>query len=72
MNCKVKCTKEFNPGSSTAAGKTYEIVNGRITYDSGLQSDRQFESIEELNSYNRAQFKEIKKRGRPRKGDSNA
>lgn len=66
-NAKVKCIKEFNPGGGATAGDLYIIKDGRITYDNDTQSDRQFESIEQLNFYNKAQFVEIKK-GRPRKG----
>lgn len=66
-NTKVKCIGEYNPGKGATAGNTYEITDGRLTYDNGMQSYRQFENIEQLNFYNKAQFKEIK-RGRPRKG----
>lgn len=63
---KVKCIQEYNPGKGATAGNTYEVTDGRITYDNGAQSDRQYESIEQLNDYNKVQFKEIK-RGRPRR-----
>lgn len=66
MNCKVKCTREFNPGKGATAGEVYEITDGYITYDNGAKSDRQYENLEQLNSYNMAQFAEVK-RGRPRK-----
>jgi len=66
LNGKVKCIIEFNPGRGATAGKTYEVKDGRITYDNGMNSFGQYESIEHLNSYNTAQFEEVK-RGRPRK-----
>lgn len=67
LNTKVKCTKEFNPGKGVTLDRTYEIVEGRITYDNGKESFRKYESVEELNCLNTAKFKELKKKGRPRK-----
>lgn len=67
LNTKVTCTKEFNPGKGVTLEQTYEIVEGRITYDNGERSFRKHESVEELNSLNTAKFKELKKKGRPRK-----
>lgn len=66
-NAKVKCIKEYNPGKGATAGDIYEIIDGKLTYDKGVQSYRQFENIEQLNYYNKAQFIEVKRRGRPRK-----
>ena len=61
LNCKVICTKEFNPGRAATLGKVYEILDGRITYDNGEKSMNQFTSMEELNDKNKAKFKKYKK-----------
>jgi len=66
-NTTVKCIEEFNPGKGATLGQTYKVVNGRITYDNGDSSMNEFESLEEINRGNKAKFKEISKRGRPKK-----
>jgi predicted HicB family RNase H-like nuclease len=66
LNVTLKCIKEYNPGSGATIGQTYKIENGRITYDNGKESFHEYESLEHLNSYNKAQFQESKKRGRPK------
>lgn len=66
-NTTVKCIAEFNPGKGATLGQTYKVVNGRIAYDNGKQSMNEFESLEDLNSYNTSKFTELKKRGRPKK-----
>jgi len=67
LNMKVKCTKKYNPGGGATFGQTYIVKNGRIKYDNGNESFNEYENLEHLNSYNKAQFQELKKRGRPRK-----
>ncbi len=67
LNVTVKCIKEYNPGNGATIGQTYKIENGRITYDNGKKSFHEYENLEHLNSYNKAQFQESKKLGRPKK-----
>lgn len=59
-NTKVRCVKEYNPGSGATKGKTYEIKDGHITYDNGMKSAREYSMITQLNHYNSAKFEELR------------
>lgn len=67
LNVTVICVEEHNPGKGATLGKPYKVLEGKITYDNGEESFRKYESIDELNSLNTTKFKELKKKGRPRK-----
>jgi hypothetical protein len=69
MDAKIKCILGFNPGSGATKGKTYKVSEGKLEYDNGQKSFHEFENIEMLNKYNKAQFKELGRRGRPKKED---
>lgn len=53
-NFKVRCIEGFT--CYTTKGKTYEVVDGRITYDHGAESFGRCYGIDELNEHFASQF----------------
>jgi hypothetical protein len=66
-NATIKCVKEYNPGKGATLDQAYNVTDGKLNYDNGQASFRNYENIEEINNSNTAKFTENKKRGRPKK-----
>ena len=54
---KVVCID--NSGFSNTKGKIYKVLDGKLEFDSGLYSDKRFESVGQINNSLRSKFIEL-------------